>query len=75
MDTFAEGMLQVVDEVRAEGHKSLRAMAREFNRRGVQSARGGRWHHTKVRNLVERQRADRFAWREGDVTVSRSEQA
>ena len=26
---------------------------------------------TKVRNLVRRQRADRFTWHEGDVTVSR----
>ncbi len=75
MDTFAEGMLQAVADVRAEGHTSYWSMAREFNRRGVQSARGGRWHHTTVRNLVERQRADRFTWHEGDVTVSRSEQA
>jgi len=75
MDTFAEGMLQVVDDVRAEGHKSFRAMAREFNRRGVQLARGGRWHHTTVRNPARRLRADRFTWHKGDVTVSYPEEA
>ena len=44
MDTFAEGMLQVVNDVRAEGHRSYRAMARELDRRGILTIRGGLWY-------------------------------
>jgi hypothetical protein len=65
----------VLEDVRAEGHASYRAVAHELNRRGILTARGGRWHPATVRNLVRRQRADRFTWREGDVTVSHPEQA
>ncbi|WP_348520809.1 recombinase family protein [Algicella marina] len=39
---------------RAERHTSLRAIARELNDRGILTRRGGRWHVSNVRNLVER---------------------
>ncbi len=74
-DAFAEEMRPVLEDVRAEGHTSYRAMARELDRRGILTARGGRWHPATVRNLVRRQRAERFIWNEGDVTVSRPVQA
>ncbi len=63
-------MAPVLEDVRTEGHTSYRAMALELNRRGILTARGGRWHPATVRNLVRRLRADRFAWHEGDVTIS-----
>jgi DNA invertase Pin-like site-specific DNA recombinase len=60
-DAFAEDMHPVLEDVRAEGHRSYRAMAHELNRRGILTARGGRWHPATVRNLVRRFRVDRFA--------------
>ncbi len=74
-DAFAEDLAPVLEDVGAEGHTSYRAMARELNRRGILTARGGRWHPGTVRNLVHRQRAERFIWNEVDVTVSRPERA
>ncbi|WP_226925755.1 recombinase family protein [Meridianimarinicoccus sp. MJW13] len=53
-DTFAEGLAEVVNDIRAQGHTSLRAMARELNRRGIRTRRGGHWHASTVRNLVKR---------------------
>ncbi|MEV8466619.1 recombinase family protein [Fluviibacterium sp. DFM31] len=47
-------MAEVVTDVRAQGHTSLRAMARELNRRGIQTRRGGHWHASNVRNIVKR---------------------
>jgi DNA invertase Pin-like site-specific DNA recombinase len=74
-DAFAGDMAPVLEDVRAEGHASYRAMARELNRRGILTVRGGRWHPATVRNLIRRLRAGRFTWHEGDVTVSHPEQA
>ncbi len=68
-------MHPVLEDVRAEGHTSYRAMALELNSRGILTARGGRWHPATVRNLVRRSRPDRFTWHEGDVATSGPEQA
>jgi len=40
--------------IRAQGHQTLRAMAAELNRRGILTRRGGMWHVSTVRNLLER---------------------
>ncbi|HUT49461.1 MAG TPA: recombinase family protein [Alphaproteobacteria bacterium] len=53
-------MAPVLDDIRAEGHTSYRAVAHELNRRGILTARGGRWYAATVRNLVRRLRADVF---------------
>ncbi|WP_284154959.1 recombinase family protein [Algicella marina] len=53
-DEFAEELRPVVEAIQADGHTTLRAMARELNHRGILTRRGGRWHVSNVRNLVER---------------------
>jgi phage protein D len=44
----------VIADLRAQGHTSLRALAAELNARGMQTRRGGRWHVSTVKNLLER---------------------
>ena len=44
----------MVEDVRASGHTSLRAMAAELNARGMLTRRGGRWHVSTVSNLLDR---------------------
>ncbi|SFD42655.1 recombinase family protein [Roseivivax sediminis] len=53
-NAFAETLAPVVADIRATGHTSLRRMAAELNARGIQTRRGGRWHVSNVRNLLER---------------------
>ncbi|QDC10083.1 resolvase [Oceanicola sp. D3] len=57
-DQFAAGLAEVVEAIRAEGHVSLRAIARELNARGILTRRGGRWQVSNVRALVGRLDAD-----------------
>jgi DNA invertase Pin-like site-specific DNA recombinase len=53
-DRFAAELEPVLRDIRAEGHVSLRAMAAELNRRGMQTRRGGVWQVSNVKNLVAR---------------------
>jgi DNA invertase Pin-like site-specific DNA recombinase len=53
-DAFAEDLREVIMMMRAEGHTTLRAMAGELNARGIRTRRGGRWHVSTARNLLER---------------------
>jgi hypothetical protein len=53
-DRFAEGLAPVVEDIRAGGATSLRAMADELNRRGIVTRRGRRWHVSNVGNLLSR---------------------
>jgi len=53
-DTFARDLAPVVEDIRAAGHVSLRAMAAELNRRGMQTRRGGEWRVSNVLNLMLR---------------------
>jgi len=53
-DDFASGLLPVIQAIRATGALTLASMAMELNRRGIRSARGGNWHRSSVRNLLER---------------------
>ncbi|HEX7857488.1 MAG TPA: recombinase family protein [Sphingobium sp.] len=53
-DAFAADLAPTVAKLRAEGHASLPALARELNAGGFQTARGGRWHPSSVRNLLAR---------------------
>ncbi|MFY0635264.1 MAG: recombinase family protein [Vannielia sp.] len=55
-DEFAAGLADVVAQIRAEGHVSLRAIAAELNGRGVLTRRGGRWQASNVRGLLRRLR-------------------
>lgn len=45
---------ETVQDIRAAGSTSLAAIAREMNKRGIVTARGGIWHPSSVRNLLLR---------------------
>jgi DNA invertase Pin-like site-specific DNA recombinase len=51
---FAADLSPIVAGIRAEGTTSLAGIARELNQRGIQTARGGRWHASNVKNLLAR---------------------
>ncbi len=53
-DAFAGNLVPVIVKLKAEGHTSLPAIARELNAGGFQTARGGKWHPSSVRNLLKR---------------------
>lgn len=53
-DEFADRVLPVIDEIRGTGATTLRAVADALNRRGVATARGGRWEAQTVANVLRR---------------------
>jgi DNA invertase Pin-like site-specific DNA recombinase len=53
-DQFASDFAPVLATMRAEGVNTLRSIAVELNRRGLKSARGGKWYPSSVANLVAR---------------------
>jgi DNA invertase Pin-like site-specific DNA recombinase len=53
-DRHARDLALVVEDIRARGATSLRAMAAELNGRGMLTRRGGRWHVSTVMNLLKR---------------------
>lgn len=53
-DRHAADLGAVVDQLRAEGHQSLPALAKALNERRMRTPRGGRWHPSSVRNLLAR---------------------
>jgi DNA invertase Pin-like site-specific DNA recombinase len=52
--TFAANVLPIIQSLRASGVRDLRGLAAALNNRGVRTARGGRWHVSNVKNLVDR---------------------
>jgi DNA invertase Pin-like site-specific DNA recombinase len=56
-DRFAANVVPIIDQLRASGVTSLRAITAGLNARGVRTARGGQWHVTSVRNILGRQQA------------------
>lgn len=50
-DAFAADLSDTLADVHAAGHTTLKAQAQELNRRGIKTARGGRWHPSSVANL------------------------
>jgi len=53
-DRFAANILPVVESIQGAGISSHAGIADALNKRGVRTARGGRWHATTVRNLLAR---------------------
>jgi DNA invertase Pin-like site-specific DNA recombinase len=51
---FAANVLPIIREIQAAGHVSHNAIAGQLNARKVATARGGRWTHVQVGQLVER---------------------
>jgi len=50
----ASDYAETVADVRASGATSLAAIAKELNARGIVTPRGGQWHASSVRNLLQR---------------------
>jgi DNA invertase Pin-like site-specific DNA recombinase len=53
-DTFASNVMPVIDSLRAAGIVDLRGLAGALNNRGIRTARGGRWHVSSVKNVIDR---------------------
>jgi DNA invertase Pin-like site-specific DNA recombinase len=53
-DQFVEGLMPVVQAVRASGADTLEAITVALNQRGIRSARGGRWYASTVANMLAR---------------------
>ena len=53
-DRHAQDLAPVIEDIRAGGATSLRAIAAELNGRGMLTRRGGRWHVSTVMNLLDR---------------------
>lgn len=54
-DAFAVNVLPIVRQIQAAGATTHRAIAAALNARGIRTARGGAWHDSTVRNLLQRQ--------------------
>jgi len=52
---FAENVLPIIWEMQKAGVETLEGIAHALNVRGIQTARGGQWYPTTVRNLLARQ--------------------
>ncbi|PTV94418.1 resolvase-like protein [Rhodobacter aestuarii] len=52
--TRAHDLADVLQDVEAQGHATLAAIAAELNRRGIKTARGGMWHASSVANVRRR---------------------
>jgi DNA invertase Pin-like site-specific DNA recombinase len=53
-ERHASSVLPMIREVRKAGANTLREIAEALNARGVQTARGGQWYATTVRNVLAR---------------------
>ena len=53
----AANLRAIVDDLRAQGITSVRAIAAELNERGILTPRGGVWHPTSAARLMSRLRA------------------
>jgi hypothetical protein len=54
-DAHAAGLAPIIKSLQASGVTTLRAIAAELNRRGIQTPRGrGEWDATKVRRVLAR---------------------
>jgi hypothetical protein len=53
-DSRARALVQIIQELRVAGIISRPALAHEFNRRGIPSAHGGKWHTNTVARMLKR---------------------
>lgn len=49
----AEDLLPIIEAIRAEGWTTLQKIADEMNERGIKTVRGGKWHPSTVRALIQ----------------------
>jgi DNA invertase Pin-like site-specific DNA recombinase len=55
---LAANIMPIINSLRWAGVRDLRGLAHALNIRGVRTARGGRWHVSNVKNMIDR--ADRY---------------
>jgi len=53
-DAHAANVLPVIQHARRAGATTLRQIADALNARGIPTARGGQWHASSVKNVLER---------------------
>lgn len=53
-DQRARDVAPILRSLATDGHRTLSEMSLEMNRRGILTARGGRWHPASVRNALRR---------------------
>ena len=53
-DDFAANVLPVIKTIKASGITSYNGIAGELNRRGIKTARGGKWAPKTVRAMIQR---------------------
>jgi hypothetical protein len=53
-NVFASNVMPVIETLRAAGIADLRGLASALNNRGIRTARGGRWHVSNVKNVIDR---------------------
>jgi hypothetical protein len=53
-DSRARALASTLRDLKAAGFQSRHALAEELNRRGIPTARGGRWHYTTVVRMLTR---------------------
>lgn len=53
-ERFAAEVLAAIRDIQAMGIRSRKAIAEELERRGIKTARGGRWSHVTVGALLDR---------------------
>jgi len=53
-DAFAANVLLIIESLRGAGIEDLRGLADALNARGIRTARGGRWHVSSVKNVIDR---------------------
>jgi Recombinase len=53
-DRHAANVVPIIREAQRAGAESPRDVADALNARGIATARGGKWHATSVKNLLER---------------------
>lgn len=53
-DQRAANVLPIIRQVRKAGVRTLRGIAEALNTRGIPTPRGGRWHATSVKNILDR---------------------
>jgi hypothetical protein len=46
--------MPIIASLQASGVRDLRGFAAALNARGVRTARGGRWHVSSVKNIIDR---------------------
>ena len=47
-------ILPIIKEIQKDGNRTLQDIARQLNKRGVPTARGGQWYATSVRNILKK---------------------